>query len=108
MERLEMGADEPMSDRLCLLGSPSLRGGALGGREMTLLVGPSNGPARMLKKHLAGFLSYIWHRLTNALAEGVNSKIETIEKMASGFRNREHSRAAIPFRRFPAAKVTVR
>ena len=53
--------------------------------------------ARMLKRHLAGVLSYIRHRVTNALAEGINSKIETIKKMACGFRNREHFRTAILF-----------
>jgi transposase len=53
--------------------------------------------ARMLKRHLAGVLSDIRHRVTNALAEGINSKIETIKKMACGFRNREHFRTAILF-----------
>lgn len=53
--------------------------------------------ARMLKRHLAGVLSYIRHRVTNALAEGINSKIETVKKMACGFRNREHFRTAILF-----------
>lgn len=53
--------------------------------------------ARMLKRHLAGVLGYIRHRVTNALAEGINSKIETIKKMACGFRNREHFRTAILF-----------
>ncbi len=53
--------------------------------------------ARMIKRHLGGVLNYIRHRVTNALAEGINSKIETIKKRACGFRNREHFKTAILF-----------
>ena len=31
-------------------------------------------------------LNYFTHRITNAVAEGLNSKIATIQKMAYGFR----------------------
>jgi DNA-binding MarR family transcriptional regulator len=37
------------------------------------------------------------HRITNAVSEGLNSKIQTIKKMAYGFRNREHFKTAIYF-----------
>lgn len=53
--------------------------------------------ARTLKKYLWGVLNYFRHPITNACAEGINSKIETIKKMACGFRNREHFRQAIYF-----------
>jgi transposase len=31
------------------------------------------------------------------VSEGINSKIQTIKKMANGFRNREHFKTAIYF-----------
>ncbi|OQY11113.1 MAG: hypothetical protein B6I30_07565, partial [Desulfobacteraceae bacterium 4572_187] len=40
---------------------------------------------------------YARHRITNALAEGINTKIEKIKRMACGFRNRSHYRTAIYF-----------
>jgi hypothetical protein len=36
-------------------------------------------------------------RRPNAVAEGLNSKIQTIKKMAYGYRNREHFKTAIFF-----------
>jgi len=53
--------------------------------------------ARMFRKYLRQILTYFRHRITNAVSEGLNSKIETIRKMAYGFRNREHFKIAIYF-----------
>lgn len=53
--------------------------------------------ARMLKTHLANILSYLVHRITNAVSEGINAKIQWITYTARGFRNRKHFRAAIYF-----------
>ncbi|EQD54371.1 transposase IS204/IS1001/IS1096/IS1165 family protein, partial [mine drainage metagenome] len=53
--------------------------------------------AKMIRDHLAGVMTYFIHRITNAIAEGMNSKIATIQKMAYGFRNKEHFRTAIYF-----------
>jgi len=54
--------------------------------------------AKMIESHLAGVLSYFSAaRITNAAAEGLNSKIGTIKKMAYGFRNKEHFKTAIFF-----------
>lgn len=53
--------------------------------------------ARTLKRHLYGILNFFAHRVTNAVTEGLNSKIQTIKKMAYGFRNREHFKTAIYF-----------
>ena len=39
-------------------------------------------------------VAYFTHRITNAVAEGMNSKIATIQKMAYGFRNKEHFKTA--------------
>ncbi len=54
--------------------------------------------ARMMKTHIDRILNYFTHRITNARAEGINSKIALIEKMAYGYRNKEHLKTAIYFR----------
>ena len=54
--------------------------------------------ARMIKEHLNGVMNYFTHRITNAVAEGLNSKVATIQKMAYGFRNKEHFKIAVLFR----------
>lgn len=53
--------------------------------------------ARTVKAHLANILTYFAHRITNATAEGLNSKIQTVKQKACGFRNREHFKTAILF-----------
>ncbi len=53
--------------------------------------------AKTLKERFENVLSYVTHGITNATAEGLNSKIETIKRMASGFRNRQNYKTAIYF-----------
>ena len=53
--------------------------------------------AQTLKRHQAGLLSYFAHRITNAGAEGLNSRIQAISVSARGYRNREHFKTAIYF-----------
>lgn len=53
--------------------------------------------ARMLKKHLENILTYFECCITNAVSEGLNSKIQTIKANARGFRNFENYRASILF-----------
>jgi len=53
--------------------------------------------AKTLKQHLANILTYFKHRINNATAEGLNSKIQMVKEMACGFRNREHYKLAIYF-----------
>lgn len=53
--------------------------------------------ARTLKRHLAGLLTYLRHRITNAVTEGLNSKIQMLKSNARGFRNFEHYRVSILF-----------
>lgn len=43
--------------------------------------------ARTLKDHLRGLLAYFTHPITNAVAEGLNSKIQAIKHAARGFRS---------------------
>ena len=42
--------------------------------------------AKMLKRHLPGLLSYFRQRITNAVSEGFNSRIQSIKSVARGFR----------------------
>ena len=58
---------------------------------------PIREAAMTLKRHLANILTYCRHRITNAVTEGLNSKIQTIKKLACGFRNVEHFKTAIYF-----------
>jgi transposase-like protein len=58
---------------------------------------PVIGTARLIQRHLPNVLTFFAHRITNAVSEGLNSKIQTIKKMAYGFRNREHFKTAIYF-----------
>jgi len=58
---------------------------------------PIKKAAKTLKRHIDNIVTYAKHRITNALAEGVNAKIEKIKRMACGYRNRSHYRAAIYF-----------
>lgn len=53
--------------------------------------------ARMLKRHLEGVVNAVYHRVTNARAEGINAKIQWIKYTARGFRNRDRFRNAIYF-----------
>jgi len=55
--------------------------------------------ARTLKRHEAGLIAYFSHRITNAAAEGLNSRIQAIRVSARGYRNRENFKTAIFFHR---------
>ena len=41
--------------------------------------------ARTLQNHLSGILNYCDHQITNAVCEGLNSKIEAVKKTPLGF-----------------------
>ena len=53
--------------------------------------------AVMLKRHLKGLLNYFDHRVSNATAEGINSRIQAIKSAARGFRKFENYRVRILF-----------
>jgi transposase len=53
--------------------------------------------AKLIARHLPNVLTYFSHRITNAVAEGLNSKIATVQKRACGFRNRDHFKIAVYF-----------
>lgn len=53
--------------------------------------------AQMMKRHLPWILNYLRFRHTNAMTEGLNSKIQEIKYRARGYRNRDNFRRAILF-----------
>ena len=53
--------------------------------------------ADTFKKHLEGLLNYFVHRITNALTEGFNSRIQEIKANARGFRSFASYRIRILF-----------
>ncbi len=53
--------------------------------------------ARTIKERLKYVVSYCTHRITNAVAEGMNSKIMSIKRRVGGYRNRENFKTAIFF-----------
>lgn len=58
---------------------------------------PMKRVARMIKKRLQNVVSFCQHRITNAVAEGINSKIMAIKRRVGGYRNRENFKTAIFF-----------
>ena len=53
--------------------------------------------AKMLKRHLDEMLSWFDHRISNAIAEGFNSRVQSLKSAARGFRNFENYRSRILF-----------
>jgi transposase len=53
--------------------------------------------AAMIRRRLENVVTYCKHFITNAVAEGLNSKIMSIKRRAGGFRNGENFKTAIYF-----------
>jgi transposase len=53
--------------------------------------------ARIIARRLENILTYLTHRITNAVTEGLNAKIQWIKYSSRGFRNRERFKLAILF-----------
>lgn len=58
---------------------------------------PMSDVAWLLKRHLDNLLTYLTHHITNAVTEGLNSKIQSIKSAARGFRNFKNYRTRILF-----------
>ncbi|WP_236621434.1 transposase [Rhodopirellula sallentina] len=68
------------SDVLPCLGLPK---GDIG----VLLAGDFDTVARSIRERLPNVVNYCEHRITNAVAEGMNRKIMSIKRRVGGFRN---------------------
>ena len=53
--------------------------------------------ARMLARRLDNVITYCRHAITNAVAEGLNSKIMAITRRAGGYRNQANFKTVIYF-----------
>lgn len=53
--------------------------------------------ANMLIRHAPGLLTYFEHKVTNAIAENLNGKIQQLKAIAHGFRSFQHYRTNILF-----------
>jgi len=53
--------------------------------------------AKMLAKHIDNILTYLKHRVTNAVSKGINSKIQQIKSVTHALRNFDNYRTAILF-----------
>ncbi len=51
--------------------------------------------ARTIRERLPNVVSYCTHGITNAVAEGMNSKIMSIKRRVGGYRNVENFKTAI-------------
>ena len=58
---------------------------------------PIKAKARMIKNHLPNVLTYFKHPISNAVAEGLNSKIQTVKANAKGYRSFNGFRNSILF-----------
>ncbi|PJA11881.1 MAG: ISL3 family transposase, partial [Elusimicrobia bacterium CG_4_10_14_0_2_um_filter_56_8] len=58
---------------------------------------PIKAAAETIRRHIDNILTYYQHPVTNAMSEGLNSKIQKIKSMACGFRNMENFKTAIYF-----------
>lgn len=53
--------------------------------------------AKMIKRHVHGIVNAVVLKASNALAESINGRIQTVKRMACGFRNTERFQRAIYF-----------
>jgi transposase len=58
---------------------------------------PLKEAAKSIRERLPNVVSDCTHGITNAVAEGLNSKIMSIKRRVGGFRNRENFKTAIFF-----------
>ena len=58
---------------------------------------PIKKAAKMIKKHLWGILSYFDYPISNAVSEGLNSRIQSLKSQARGFRSFANYRTRILF-----------
>lgn len=64
---------------------------------MTTRLEPVKAVVRLFKKHWANIVTFFRHHLSNALAEGINSRIQHLIQKACGYRNRERFKRDVLF-----------
>ena len=67
------------------------------GWAMRCRLEPVKKVARMVKRRLDNVITYCRHRITNGVAEGLNSKIMAIKRRAGGYRNVANFKTVIYF-----------
>lgn len=60
-------------------------------------INPIKKAAKTVINHIDYILNYFFNQITNAVSEGLNSKIQKIQQMACGYRNTENFKTAIYF-----------
>jgi len=60
-------------------------------------INPIKKAAKTVVNHIDYILNCFFNRITNAVSEGLNSKIQKIQQMACGYRNTENFKTAIYF-----------
>jgi transposase len=58
---------------------------------------PMKKTARTLSNFKEGIVNTIIYKITNGIAEGINSKIQKLNQIANGYRNYNNLRTAILF-----------
>ena len=67
------------------------------GWAMRSRLAPMRYLAKTLRRHIENILTYLTHRITNAVTEGLNAKIQWVKYSSRGFRDRERFKLAIYF-----------
>lgn len=58
---------------------------------------PMKKVGELIERHIDNIVTYCTHKISNGVAEGLNSKIMTIKRKACGYPNRDHFITAIYF-----------
>jgi transposase len=64
---------------------------------MATTLEPVKKVVRLFRKHWANIVTYFRHRLSNALAEGINSRIQHLIQQSCGYRNRDRFKRDVLF-----------
>jgi transposase len=67
------------------------------GKVIHTNLNPMKTVARSIRERLQNVVDYFTHQITNAVAEGMNSRIMSIKRRVGGFRNRQNFKIAIFF-----------
>jgi transposase len=94
-----MSRPRPEALRPALRSLPAAEGYFSKGYSRAILsrLEPVEKVAKSLKNHLDGLLNYFIHPITNAVTEGLNSRIQEIKANARGFRSFHNYRTRILF-----------